>query len=117
MKDLFRDALGIAGVRGALLYDAEGTLLYSEFTSRPSLDIEQDVGWTLFVRSLVGVPELELLFDSGRLYACTTVVGPLIIMMDAIPAGMVKLSAAVLSDQLKARGLSKHGKALFQKSR
>jgi hypothetical protein len=107
MDRIFRDALDISGVRGIMLYSADEKLVCSKFNRPLRSDPEKSVEWALFLNSLKGVQELELLFEDGRLYVRKTVVGPSIVFMDLVPVSMLKLTTELLANSLEDRRIKK----------
>jgi hypothetical protein len=101
MNRIFRDSLEVDGVRGVMLYSVDGKLIYSDFNQALGSDPEKSVKWALFVNSLNGVQELELLFENSRLYIRKTVIGPLIVFLDLVSSSMVKLTAEILANNLE----------------
>jgi hypothetical protein len=101
MHAIFKDALEANGVQGVMLYSKEKKLVYSAFNRPARMDPEKSVEWMLFISLLEGLQELELLFEKGRLYMRSTVIGPLIVLMERGPSSMVKLTTEMIANNLQ----------------
>ncbi|MCU0540035.1 MAG: hypothetical protein MUF46_09155 [Desulfobacterales bacterium] len=101
MHAIFKDALDVSGVQGVMLYSKEKKLVYSAFNRPVRTEPEKSVEWTLFVSLIGGLNELELLFEKGRLYMRSTVIGPLIVLMEHGPSSLVRLTTELIANNLQ----------------
>ena len=118
MKESFQDILGMADVAGIMVFSINGELLYKEFSSPLPEEPEKKDWWGLFIASLNGIREADLVFERNRLYIRKTDLGYLMILMGIFaPVAMVRLNCDILLPSLKqpkaARGLG----GLFKKKK
>jgi len=101
MLDLFHDILNTDGVRGVLLFSFSGDIIFKEFIS--SVDIRpENPNWRLFIESLEGMRETDLVFEKGRIYIRRSEIGYLVVLMALfVPIAMVRLNCDILLPALK----------------
>ena len=116
MKKLFNDILDMEDVDGIMLFSFKGELIYKLFLSPLSEEPENKGWWGLFIRSLNGVREADLIFEKSKFYSRITEIGYLIILMEIFaPTAMVRLNCDMLLPALKRIKISKKGKSIFKK--
>ena len=116
MKEIFNDILTIEDVEGVMLFSFEGELVFKEFMS-PLLDESENMDlWGIFIASLKGVREADLVFEKARLYVRKTSLGYVIILMGVFaPIAMVRLNCDILLPSLKTTAKTKGWRSLFKK--
>ena len=116
MKKLFNDILNMEGVDGIMLFSFKGELIYKLFLSLLAEEPENKGWWGLFIRSLNGVREADLIFEKSKFYIRKTETGYLIILMGIfVPTAMVRLNCDMVLPALKGMKISKRGKSIFKK--
>lgn len=116
MKKLFNDILNMEGVDGIMLFSFKGELIYKLFLSLLAEEPENKGWWGLFIRSLNGVREADLIFEKSKFYIRKTEMGYLIILMGIfVPTAMVRLNCDMVLPALKGMKISKKGKSIFKK--
>ncbi len=118
MKDLFKDVLGIEGVRGVLYLTEDGTVAFSQAAGGHQADAARipETGWTALAAALSGITETEMVFDSGRLYIRKSSNGYLVVILeDHAPVSMVRLNCEVLMSSLDKQKSSKGIGQLFRR--
>ena len=97
MKQLFDEVLNVEGVKGLLLFDTLGAVLFKDF---PLGDFENPANaplWSSFVESLEGIQGFEMVYADGRIYIRRIRQGYLLILMDDLaPVAMIRLNCDVL---------------------
>ncbi|MGD9111841.1 MAG: hypothetical protein PVI77_05795, partial [Desulfobacterales bacterium] len=77
MRELFNDILNMEGVRGLMFFSFSGELIFKEL--HQALPEEPEArNWSLFIQSLAGMRETDLIFKKGRLYIRRTEIGYLV---------------------------------------
>ena len=115
MKKLFNDILDMEDVDGIMLFSFKGELIYKLFLSPLSEEPENKGWWGLFIRSLNGVREADLIFEKSKFYIRKTEIGYLIILMEIfVPTAMVRLNCDMLLPALTRMKISKRGKSIFK---
>ena len=110
MKNLFEDIRNTQDFEGIMLLSRDGELLYEEFQSTPSPKITDKTFWRLFIRTLKGVREAELVFTRSRLYIRNTDIGYLMVLLGVLaPIPKIRLHCDILLPSLKG---SPSGKGL-----
>ena len=114
MKKLFKDILSMEDVKGIMLLSFEGELIFKDFLSlAPFVEDPANIDWKdLFIDSLDGVREADMVYEKCRLYARKTSSGYLLILMGIYaPVAMVRLNCDILLPLLKkvtpSRGLGR----------
>jgi len=114
MKDLFKDMLGIEGVRGVVYLTAGGGVAFFQFAADYQSDAAKtkEINWSALLNELAGITEAEMMFDSGRIYIRKSSNGYLIVILeDHAPVSMVRLNCDVLMPSLDKQ---KAGKGIGQ---
>jgi hypothetical protein len=74
MRELFNDILNMEGVKGLMMFSFAGETVYKEFNKAQPEGIESR-DWSLFIESLAGMRETDLIYKKGRLYIRKTDIG------------------------------------------
>ena len=116
MKELFNDILKIEDVEGVMLFSFEGELIVKEFLS-PLVDESENMdSLGLFINSLKGIRDADLVFEKARLYVRKTSSGYVMILMGVFaPIAMVRLNCDILLPSLKKTATTKGWRNLFKK--
>lgn len=116
MKELFDDILKIEDVEGVMLFSLEGELVFKEFLS-PLIDESETMDlWGVFIDSLKGIREAELVFENARLYVRKTSSGYVMILMGVFaPVAMVRLNCDIILPSLKKAATTKGWRNFFKK--
>ena len=115
MRELFKDILSIEGVKGLIVLSFGGDLVFKEFR-HPVNEKLQKKDWSLFIESLAGMRETDLIFKNGRLYIRKTDIGYLIVLLGLfVPIAMMRLQCDILLPSLKSAKPGKGIKRLFRK--
>jgi hypothetical protein len=118
MKKIFNDILSIEDVSGIILFSFKGELIFKEFKSSLSEEPETRDWWGLFIRSLNGAREADLVFEKIKFYIRKTEIGYLIVLMGIfVPTAMVRLNCDMLLPALNQMKTSKVRKGIFKKKR
>ena len=97
MRDLLKEVLKFEGVRGALIFDSRGAVLYKDQVIDNFQDPRDLPWWPPFVESLKGFKGLEMVYDGGRIYIrAARDVYLLMLMESAVPMAMIRLNCDVL---------------------
>ncbi len=115
MRELFRDIVNMEGVKGLMMFSFAGEPVYTEFNQPPPGGIEGR-DWSLFIESLAGMRETDLIFKKGRLYIRRTDIGYLVVLMGLfMPIAMLRLQCDILLPSLKPAKSVKGIRRLFRK--
>ena len=115
MRELFKDILRTDGVSGVMLFSFKGDLIFKEFKSSVNEEPEGR-DWGLFIESLEGMRESDLIFEKGRIYIRKTEIGYIVILMALfVPIAMIRLNCDILLPSLKPAKSSKKFGRLFKK--
>jgi len=115
VRELFKDILNTEGVRGLMVFTFSGEPLYQEF-NQTRADGIQIGDWRMFIESLAGIRETDLIFSKGRLYIRRTEIGYLVIWMGLfVPIAMLQLQCDILLPELKPAKAAKGVRRLFKK--
>ena len=115
MRELFKDILNMEGVKGLMMLSFAGEPVFKEF-NQPLPEGIESRDWRLFIESLAGMRETDLLFKKGRLYIRRTDIGYLIVLMGLfIPVAMLRLQCDILLPSLKPAKSAKGIRRLFRK--
>jgi len=114
MQELFKDILSAEGVKGLMLFSFVGQPVYKEFNQAPPEGIESR-DWSVFIESLDGMRETDLIFKKGRLYIRRTDIGYLVVLMGLfVPIAMMRLQCDILLPSLKPHKSTKGIRRLFK---
>lgn len=115
MQELFKDILAMEGVKGLMMLSLTGDPVYKKFNqAHPEGIGSRD--WSLFIESLAGMRETDLIFEKGRLYIRRTDIGYLVILMGLfVPIAMMRLQCDILLPSLKPAKAVKGIRRLFKK--
>ncbi len=98
-----------------MVFSFAGDLVYKEFNQTPPQGIESR-DWSLFIESLAGMRETDLIFKKGRLYIRRTDIGYLVILIGLfVPIAMMRLQCDILLPSLKPTKATKGIRRLFKK--
>jgi hypothetical protein len=101
MRDLFKDLLGIDGVKGVLFFGLSGQRLFEEFTIREN-DPGRGSDWFALAVCLGKAHEAELVFERGRIYIRRSAGGVLVVVMDLnAPSEMIRLTCDILISAIR----------------
>ena len=115
MRELFKDILNMEGVKGLMMFSFAGDPFYKEFNQAQPEGIESR-DWSLFIESLAGMRETDLVFKKGRLYIRRTDIGYLVVLMGLfVPIAMMRLQCDILLPSLKPAKAAKGIRRLFKK--
>ena len=115
MRELFKDILNMEGVKGLMMFSFAGEPVYKEFNQAQPEGIESR-DWSLFIESLAGMRETDLIFKNGRLYIRRTDIGYLVVLMGLfVPIAMMRLQCDILLPSLKPAKAAKGLRRLFKK--
>jgi hypothetical protein len=116
MEESFKEILSIEDMKGIMLFSGEGKLLFKKFLDPPAEEPEKRDWWALFIASLNGIREADLVFERGRLYIRRTDLGYLLILMGVLaPVAMVRLHCDMVLPSLKRNENRKGLGRLFKK--
>jgi hypothetical protein len=115
MRELFSDILSIEGVKGLMLFSFAGGIIFRELNHTVLEDVENR-DWRLFIESLAGMRETDLIFEKGRLYIRRTDIGYLIVLIGSfVPIAMMRLQCDILLPSLKPAKAPKGIRRFFKK--
>ena len=84
-----------------MLFSFTGDLVFKELNHTALEDIA-NWDWSLFIESLAGMRETDLIFEKGRLYIRRTDIGYLVILIGLfVPIAMMRLQCDILLPSLK----------------
>ena len=116
MRELFDDILNIDGVKGVMLISFSGEVVFRELRQIVIQEAENR-NWSLFIESMAGMRETDLIFEKGRLYIRRTDLGYLIILIGSfVSIALVRLQCDILLPSLKPAKSSKGIRRLFKKT-
>jgi hypothetical protein len=109
MKDVFADILNLEGVNGVLLFSSGGEVVFQAFRSSLPEEPASREWWPLFIDSLGGIREADLVFDMGRIYVKRSEESYLMVLLSpSASIAMVRLNCDILLPSLgqyKSKGL------------
>ena len=115
MQEIFKDILSMEGVKGLMMFSLAGDPMYKEFNQTQPQGIESR-DWRMFIKSLAGMREADLIFKKGRLYIRRTDIGYLVVLMGLfVPIAMMRLQCDILLPSLKPAKAVKGIRRLFKK--
>ena len=115
MKDVFRDIVGMDGVKSAMLLSFDGAILFEDFreSSAASLGPSDREG---LLAALEGVRETDVVYRDGRLYIRRSDIGFLLVNMSAAASvAMLRLNCDILLPSLRSTVEPKGMKRFFRK--
>jgi hypothetical protein len=116
MRELFNDILKIEGVKGLLLISFSGEVLFREL-HQTVVQQAENRNWNLFIESLAGIRETDLIFAKGRLYIRRTDVGYVVILIGSfVSIALLRLQCDILLPSLKPAKSNKGIRRFFKKS-
>ncbi len=112
MEGLFKDIINIEGVKGIMLFTREGELAFKYFVKPWDFEPEAKDWWGLFIYTLDGIREAEMVFEFDRLYIRRAKEGYLFVLAsNAAPTPMIRLNCEILlsadRDGTGQKGLSR----------
>jgi len=114
MKELLKEILNIEGVKGLMMLSFAGDVIFTELPVVHK-DVENS-DWRLFIESLAGARETDLIFEKGRLYIRRTDIGYLLVLMGSfVPIAMMRLQCDILLPLLKPAKPAKGIRRFFKK--
>ncbi len=115
MRELFKDILNIEVVKGLMLLSFAGDIIFKQLNHVVHEDVENR-DWRLFIESLTGMRESDLIFEKGRLYIRRTDIGYLVVLMGPfVPIAMMRLQCDILLPSLKPAKATKGIRRFFKK--
>lgn len=115
MQELFNDILRMEGVKGLMLFSFAGDLVFKTFTPAGSEEVA-DRDWSLFIESLAGMREADLIFEKGRLYIRRNAMGYLVVLIGPfVPIAMIRLQCDIVLPSLKPAKKTKGIRRFFKK--
>jgi len=99
MKDIFKDILGIDGVKGVVMFSDAGKLLLSKFSdnNREEESRIENINWEAFAIELKDLAEAEFVFERNRFYIRKSRSGFLLVVLEDIaPVSMVRLNCEIV---------------------
>jgi len=118
IKDLFGDILGTEDVKGVMIFSFKGELVFKEFLTPMPEEPESREWWPLFVDSLRGIREADIVYEKCRLYIRKTNLGYLFILMGLFaPVAMMRLNCDILLPSLEKVRQSKGLAHFFRKKK
>jgi len=115
MRELFNDILSMEGVKGLLVFSSAGDLVHKVFNQTGLEEIENR-DWRLFIESLTGMREADLIFEKGRLYIRRTDMGYLVVLIGPfVPIAMIRLQCDILLPSLGPANKTKGIRRFFKK--
>jgi hypothetical protein len=115
MKKLFKKLLDMEEVMGLMLLSFEGEFILHKFLDPVVEKPENMASWGLFIHSLKGAKEVEILFQDAKIYVRRTVTGYLFVMVDvSTPMAMLRLNCDLALPGLKRIGKSRLSRSLLR---
>jgi len=115
MRELLKDILEIKGVNGVFIISDQGETLFKEVTANSSAKIE-DVDFNIFIESVRGYREIELLYENGRIYIRKFEFGFVIVVVDLhVQIAIIRLNCDIILPALHGLKTNKKYKKLFKK--
>ncbi len=117
MKELFNDILKMDGIKGVLLISFSGEIIFRELKMKMKEEPTEN-DWKLFIESINGIRETDLIFKGGRIYLRKSELGYLIILMDFYAsAAMIRLNSDIILPSLKPAKAAKGLSGFFKKKK
>jgi hypothetical protein len=116
MQQVFNDILSMEGVKGLMLFSFAGDLVFKNLLQVGLANVE-DWDWRLFIESLAGMREADLIFDKGRLYIRRNDMGYLVLLIGPfVPIAMIRLQCDIVLPSLTPAKKTKGIRRFFKKS-
>ncbi|RLB41959.1 MAG: hypothetical protein DRH12_06840 [Deltaproteobacteria bacterium] len=97
MEGIFKDIIGIQGVKGIMVFTHEGELAFKYFVDPWQFEPETKDWWGLFIYTLDGIREAEMVFEYDRLYIRRAKEGYLFVLAsNSAPTPMIRLNCEIL---------------------
>jgi hypothetical protein len=117
MKTIFKDILKTTGVRGVVLYSPKGEIAFRQVSDSNLQSPQFDAIMVQFIGTLVGIQEIEIVYERQKVYVRQTDVGYLLISMDlSAPMAMIRLNCDMAMPALKAANRPKGLARFFKKN-
>lgn len=118
MKEIFKDIIAMEDVQAVMLLSFEGRFIMKEFPSPPKEDPETKEWWPLFINSLEGVREGDLIFERSRIYVRRTEVGYLLVVASVyVPIAMLRLNCDLAVTSIKGLESNKGLRKLIKRKK
>jgi hypothetical protein len=115
MQEVFDDILSMEGVRGLMLFSYTGDLVFKNSLQAGLEDIVNR-DWSLFIESLTGMREADLIFEKGRLYIRRNDIGYLVLLIGPfVPIAMIRLQCDIVLPSLTPAKKPKGIRRFFKK--
>jgi hypothetical protein len=115
MQEVFDDILSMEGVKGLMLISFAGDLVFKNFLLAGLEDVENR-DWSLFIESLAGIREADLIFEKGRLYIRRNDIGYLVLLIGPfVPIAMIRLQCDIVLPSLTPTKKTKGIRRFFKK--
>ncbi|MFZ0450990.1 MAG: hypothetical protein WAL98_17275 [Desulfatiglandaceae bacterium] len=115
MKKLFKELLDMEEVMGLMLLSFEGEFILHKFVDSVVEKPENMESWGLFIHSLKGAKEVEILFQDAKIYIRKTVAGYLFVMVHvSTPMAMLRLNCDLALFGLKQIGKNRLSRSLLR---
>ena len=97
MGGVFEEILGIRGVKGIIIFTRDGQVAFKYFVGPHSFDPEEKDWWALYIYTLEGIREAELVFQHDRLYIRKAKEGYLFVLVsNEAPMPIIRLNCDIL---------------------
>jgi len=117
MNNHFKELLSLRDVKGLMLVSFEGQLLLKEFVGLIPQEPKSDDSWALFIHSLRGAQEIEVFYETGRIYIRKTDSGYLFVITGiSTPMALVRLNCDMLVPAMKKMVKRDKLRGLFRKN-
>lgn len=115
MKEVFRDIVGMDGVKGAVLLSFDGAILFEDHRESNAASIGPSEREGLLT-ALDGVRETDAVYRDGRIYIRRSDIGFLLVNMSAAASvAMLRLNCDILLPTLKPTAQPRGMKRFFRK--
>jgi hypothetical protein len=115
MKNLFRDILGMDGVKDAVLLSFDGRILFEDHRRADAAAFGPN-SWADLLPALDSVREADAVFQNGRIYIRRSDIGFLLVNMSpAASVAMLRLNCDILLPALSSKTAPKGLMRFFRK--
>ena len=116
MKELFNDIVDLDGVKSVLLISLKGEILFKSNKEKLPGSVAKR-GWEELLGAVEGLREVDLVYETGRLYLRKTPVGYLVVLAGlGVPIAMLRLNCDIVLPALRQnKGTSGGIKRFFKK--